>query len=878
MGKKKLKKKDKIDNKTNKKQSKHPKLKLAIKIILILMLILFVIGAGIIAGLFMGWFGDDFKITKEDLIIEYSNSRVLDTEGNVIAVLSAKEKRQMVEMSEITPYLPKAFISIEDERFYEHQGVDLKRSLAATVTFIFNKGSSSFGGSTITQQLIKNITDETDNSGMAGIKRKIGEITRAYQVEKILSKDQILEMYLNIIFLGEQNYGVETASIYYFDKHASELSLAESAFLAGITHSPNGYNPYTETDRTEKISKRTKTVLGKMLELNNITKEEYDAAIAEVDAGLNFQQGVIADKSSYSYHTEATINQILNQLVEEKGMDRAYAETYLYGGGFTIYSTQDSSVQSIVEDEHNDSSYIKMSSKNEGETTEAATVIIDQSNGQVLAVVGGLGEKTPGGLNRAVNSVKQTGSSMKPIAVIAPSLEAGVINAGTVVDDVPIPSFGNHYKNYYAGYKGLSNIRYMLKISQNTTEAQLLQKLTPIRSIGFLRELGITSLVTAEENSAQNDENLSLALGGVTHGVSPLEMAAAYATIANDGVYIAPTFYTKIEDKYGKVVLEPKQETHRVLSEENAFIMQSLLTEPITAGGTGTGAAISGMQVCGKTGTTNDDYDGWFCGFTPYYTGATWYGFDYNEKVTSSTATRIWAGIMKPLHDNLPNASFEQPAGITTASICKDSGLLATDLCEQDPRGSRVYTEYFVKGTVPSKSCTCHVIAEVDAETGLLATEFCPDKENRVFITRPDSDSNRAWQSAADAGYMLPEENCDVHTSRDTVGPVITLKGNAEITLKLNEKYNEQGATANDNVDGDVSSSIKIDGKVDTSKEGTYTITYTVEDRSKNKSSITRKVIVKKSESTDVNTNTSNKNETKANDDVVKENVVNAIN
>ena len=858
----------KENKKKNKKPSKHPKLKKAIKIILIILLLLIIIGAGIIAGLFLGWFGGEFKITKDDLIIEYSNTKVVDSSGNLIAELSAKEKRQIVDMSEMSKYLPMAFVSIEDERFYEHQGVDIKRSLAATVSFLFNKGSSSFGGSTITQQLIKNITNQKDDEGIAGVKRKIGEMTKAYQVEKILSKDQILEMYLNIIFLGEQNYGVQTASIYYFNKNASDLTLAESAFLAGITHSPNVYNPYTEEDKTEKIKTRTNTVLNKMLELNKITNEEYEQAKAEVDAGLVFTKGTIADKSSYSYHTDAMLKQIVNQLIEEKGMDKEYAETYLYGGGFTIYSTEDPEIQKIAEEEHNKSTYIKKSNKIEGATTQAATVIIDQKTGNVVALVGGLGEKVTGGWNRAIDYKRQTGSSMKPIAVIAPSLESGLINAGTVVDDVPIPAFGNHYKNYYGGYKGLSNIRYMLKISQNTTEAQLLQKLTPANSIEFLRKLGITSLVTASENATKNDENLSLALGGITFGVTPLEMAAAYATIANNGTYIEPTLYTKIVDSEEKTILEPNQETHRVLAEGNAFIMQSLLKEPIGAGGTGTAAAISGMDVCGKTGTTNDDFDGWFCGFTPYYTGATWYGYDINEKVTSSTATRIWAGIMKQVHKDLKGARFEKTSDITTANICKDSGLLATDLCSKDPRGSRVYTEYFVKGTAPSKSCTTHVEAEIDTDNGKIATEFCPNKEKRVFITRPNSESNTGWKSAEDAQYMLPTENCEEHKEgqKDTEKPVITLKGKAEITLKLNEKYTEEGATANDNVDGDISKDIKIEGKVDTSKEGTYTVTYTVEDKAKNKATVTRKVIVTSGKTNNSNTNTNtNKTNTETN-------------
>ena len=601
---------------------------------------------------------------------------------------------------------------------------------------------------------------------MEGIFRKAKEISKAYQVENLISKDQILELYLNIIFLGGTSYGVEVASHTYFDKEASELSIAESAFLAGITHSPNSYNPFSKNVDMDRIKKRTTTVLGKMKELGYINDEEYNKAIDEVNKGLKFKEGKTEQQSTYSYHTEALITQILDQLVEEKGMDREYAKKYLYGGGFKIYSTEDVDVQTRIEEEHKKSNYIittktkkNEDGKYENQHTQAATVIIDQSNGHVLGAVGGLGDKTAWGTNR-IKVRKQTGSSMKPIAVIAPSLEKELITAATVVDDVPVARYKGKLKNYYGGYKGLSNIRYMLRISQNTTEAQLLEKLTPIKSIEFLREMGITSLVTSSENAKANDENLSLALGGVTYGISPLEMAGAYATIANSGVYIEPTFYSKIVDINDNVILEPQQETKRVMSEENAFIMQSLLTEPIGPGGTGTAAKISGMQTCGKTGTTNDDYDGWFCGFTPYYTGATWFGYDYNAKVRSSTSTTIWAAIMKDLHKDLKDKSFEQPSGIVTAKVCKDSGLLATDDCSNDPRGSRVYKEYFKKGNAPTDYCTCHVTEKVCKKSGKITGDDCKETEEKVFITRENSDKDTSWKSAADAKYMLTKEVC----------------------------------------------------------------------------------------------------------------------
>lgn len=753
-------------DKNGKKIKKHPRIWLTIKIMIIIAVLAVVVGAGVFFGIIMGLFGDEFKLTEADLLIAYSNTVILNDKGEILATLNGEENREIISKDDMPKYLPLAFVAIEDERFFSHNGVDIKRTAAATLSFAIGGGESSFGGSTITQQLVKNITKDDEDTGMEGIFRKAKEISKAYQVENLISKDQILELYLNIIFLGGTSYGVEVASHTYFDKGASELSIAESAFLAGITHSPNSYNPFSKNVDMDRIKKRTNTVLGKMKELGYINDEEYNKSTEEVNKGLKFKEGKIGQQSTYSYHTEALITQILDQLVEEKGMDREYAKKYLYGGGFKIYSTEDVDVQTRIEEEHKKSQYMittktkkNGNGKKENQQTQAATVIIDQSNGHVLGAVGGLGDKTAWGTNR-IKVTKQTGSSMKPIAVIAPSLEKNLITASTVVDDVPIARYKGKLKNYYGGYKGLSNIRYMLRISQNTTEAQLLEKLTPLKSIEFLREMGITSLVTSSENSQANDENLSLALGGVTYGVSPLEMAGAYATIANNGVYIEPTFYSKIVDINDNVILEPQQETRRVMSEENAFIMQSLLTEPIGPGGTGTAAKISGMQTCGKTGTTNDDFDGWFCGFTPYYTGATWFGYDYNAKVKSSTSTTIWASIMKDLHKDLKDKSFEKPSGVVTAKVCKDSGMLATDDCSNDPRGSRVYTEYFKKGNVPTDYCTCHVSAKVCKHSGKIKSDDCKDTEEKVFITRENSDKDTGWKQAADAKYMLTKEVC----------------------------------------------------------------------------------------------------------------------
>ena len=845
-------------NKTKKgsKAKNNNKKKAIWKRILIAVVVLIIIVAGICAGLIFGLAGK-YAMTKKDLIINYSNSTVVDQDGKVIAVLSAKENRKILTKSEMGDYLPKAFIAIEDKRFYSHHGVDISRTGAAVVTFLFNKGESSFGGSTITQQLVKNVTNEKEDEGVAGAVRKIKEMVRAYQVENILSKDQILELYMNIIFLGGNVYGVGMASEYYFSKDATDLSLAESAFLAGITHSPNYYNPFIEEPRTDKIESRTKTVLKEMKDQGKASDEEYNKAVEEVENGLKFKQGTIIDKASYSSHTEALVKQIINQLVSEKGMDKEYAETYLYSSGFTIHSTEISSIQDTMEKEYEKTKYqvkttvekkVDGEMKRVKEQAQSAMAIIDHSNGYVVGAVGVLGEKGAAELNRVTQAPRQPGSSIKPIAVYGPALEEGKITAASVYDDVPLKYGSWTPGNAYSGYKGLSNMRQALRISQNTISIQVLEDFTPKKSIDYLKRLGVTTL------SDEKDNSLPLALGGINWGITPLEMAGAYAAIANDGEYITPTFYTKVVDSEGNTILEPTQEKERVFSKQNAYILKQLLTEPTKAGGTATACKISNMDTAAKTGTTNSKKDKWLCGFTPYYTAATWYGYDTPTAVpggATSNANTIWKNVMAGIHKDLKSKKFEKPDGIVTATVCKDSGLLATELCKNDPRGSRVYSEIFVKGTVPTKTCTCHVEAEVCKVSNKVAGEFCTEKEKKVFITR--ATDSTAWKSAADAKYMLPEDKCD-KCVEDTSGPVIALNGASVINLKVGEAYTELGAKATDTKDGDLTSKIIITGTVNTAVAGTYTITYTVSDTSGNTVKVTRTVNVASTTTTEPTT------------------------
>ena len=751
---------------------KHPKLALALKIILIALVIIVVVGSGVTIGLLYGLWGDDLKINLSELVLK-QNSVIYDTDENVIAELTGDENRKIITLEEMSPYLPKAYIAIEDERFEKHHGVDIKRTGAAILSFITHGGKSTAGGgSTITQQLVKNITQDKESSGIDGVIRKLKEWAKAYQVENELSKDQILELYLNLIFIGgknQDNRGVEIASEYYFNKSAKDLSIAQCAFLAGINHSPNRYNPYFGSDPTEKINKRTKTVLSQMKKLEYINQEEYDAAVAEVDTGFNFENG--AKGNVYSSHTDALIDQLIAQIMEEKEISKDAATTYLYSSGLKIYSTQDSSVQTIMEEEAKKSKYDLKSKKNTNEDGSAvlaqgAAVVIDPKTGYVVGAVGQLGEKTTSrGLNR-IKSLRQTGSSIKPLADVLPGVEEGIVTPATIYADLAT-TFGKDYEpQNYNKFTGLRTVRTAVTTSQNIPFIKVMAELTPQKSIEYMEKMGISSLVHASENKEHNDENLALAIGGMTYGVSPLEMAAAYASVANDGTYIQPTFYTKVEDSDGKVVLEPNQKKETVCSAETAYIVKNLMQSVIIGAdgyaGTAKYCAINGIDVAAKTGTTNSSKDRWLCGFTNYYACAAWYGFDDPQRISfpgTNPAGQLFSGIMSQIHKGLENSSFNEPENIVHATVCRTSGLLATDKC------SNTYSEIFVKDHLP-ETCDAHKSQyTICTESGKLANEFCPSKQRKSANYAVEKERLGLWTTPginSTMGYA-PTEYCTIH-------------------------------------------------------------------------------------------------------------------
>lgn len=635
-----------------------------------------------------------WKLLAMDMLTN-EHSVILDSEENIIAVLGDEKKKLKISYDNIPENLKNAYVAIEDERFYSHSGVDIKRTVAASASYIIHFGSSSFGGSTITQQLVKNLTGDSSDK----ISRKIKEWGKAWTLETFTSKEEILDAYLNNIYVGPNVYGVEAGSKYYFNKSASDLTLVECAFLAGINHSPNSYNPFVFDNVSEKISKRVKLVLGKMKELEYISQNDYDVAISSLESGLNFKNGVIEiGNNVYSYHTDALIHEIIEDISNKYKISDDFAKNYLELAGCKIYSTQISSVQNEIEKEFEKTKYT-LTSKNTTSSSQSAMVVIDHINGYVVGCVGGLGKKNdvmP--LNRATQSIRQTGSAMKPLAILAPAIDKKIITCASIFDDTERDFEKGYHPTDYNKSLGEITVRRAVESSQNIPFVEIMEDLDPKNSIKYLKQMGITTLT-------DNDEGLSLSLGGLDKGISPLEMAGGYSTIANDGEYIEPTFYVKVLRNNGKTFIETSQRKKKVFSSETAYILKELLTQPVLGShGTATYCKISGVDVSAKTGTTDENYDRWLCGFTPYYTAVTWFGYDINESIefnNRNPAGLIWANVMNRIHSGLSSATFERPSKVLCETICSKTGKKATTGCLD------TYLEYFLNGTVPD-SCDLH--------------------------------------------------------------------------------------------------------------------------------------------------------------------------
>lgn len=769
------------------------------------------IAAGI--GAYNGILSSTPNIHLDAIVASGEATIVYDCAGNEIdQYVSSDSNRLRVEsMDQLPDYLGKAFVAIEDERFYQHNGIDFKGMLRSGYQFLKTGGQETQGASTITQQLLKNTvftswTSEGKNM-IKKIKRKLQEQYLALEISKYYDKDAILLEYMNAVNLGQNTLGVEAASKRYFGKSASELTVSEAAVIACITQNPSGYNPIRYPKNN---AKRRERCLNKMLELNFITQEQYDEAIADTDAvydrighhDIDYREGT---STAGSYFSDALYEQVREDLVSLRGYTEADAEKLLTAGGLRIYSTLDPTIQAIADEEvanpenfpedvdwylnyaltvhtaEGNKNYSKENMmtwfKNSGKTKfnlifssqedayeaietyrtailnelgiaddednyqetisltpqpQAAVVISDQSTGYVVAMVGGRGAKEGRRtLNRAVHAVRQPGSCFKILATYAPALDSAGMTLATVFNDAPFnyddgTPIRNSYSNTKTPYKGIQSIRSGIKDSINILAVKTTTIITPQLSYDYLLNFGFTTLTNGTEKNGQTftDVRQPIALGGLTNGVSPYELNAAYASIANLGNYVEPKLYSKVVDSDGEVILDntaPK--SRQVLKETTAYLLTSAMMDVLTSG-TGTRAKFSNtMATAGKTGTTTGPTDIWFAGFTPYYTCTVWVGYDNNVDLSNTNTSKyLWKAVMSRIHENLPDQQFTVPAGLVQAEVCSRSGLLPIPgLCDEHKK-----TEIFAEGTVPTESCNIHYEGNICAYDGLPATPQCP--------------------------------------------------------------------------------------------------------------------------------------------------------
>lgn len=660
------------------------------------MFIIIVIISGMAVGMYAAVSREIKDMNIQTLALNYSSFIYYEDSSGTpqeLEQIQSTDNRIWIDSAQIPQVMKDAMVSIEDERFYKHHGVDIKRTLGATGKYILSKvglGSASYGGSTITQQVIKNITNEKENKPS----RKIKEMMRAVALERQLTKDEILTMYLNIVYFANNCNGVEAAANTYFNKDASELTTAEAASIAGITQFPSEYDPFVHPDKN--IEKRN-IVLGKMRELGYISDSEYAKASGSdlvVSNAHKENQGKIT-----SYFADQVVNDVINDLVEQKGYSQDFATQQVYNGGLKIYSTLDPDIQDIMEDVFTDTSNFPHT----GKGAQSAMVVIDPYTGKVRGLVGGLGKKTDiRGWNRATQSKRQPGSSIKPLSVYAPAIDTGKITEVTTVTDEEI-TIGNDKwkpKNSYNDFLGDMTVKEAVARSSNIPAVKVLDMVGLSTSYGYLQnKFHISSLVEKDKNYS------SLSLGGLTQGVSVEEMAAAYGTFVNSGKYIKPYTYTQVMDSTGQVILQNTSDSTQAISAASAFITADLLSGVVNSSvGTGKAAALDcGISTYGKTGTTDDDCDKWFVGFTPYYVGACWYGFDTPSSlsdagVSGNPSVTAWNLVMEEIHESMNKKELSKPNNVVEAQVCEYSGMLATDTCPST-KG------YFVEGTQPKAYC-----------------------------------------------------------------------------------------------------------------------------------------------------------------------------
>lgn len=726
------------------------------------------------------------------------NSYVYDANGNVIAELKREENRVWIDYDDIPKKLIEAFVAIEDKRFFEHKGIDFRRIGSAIITYgrkLLGANVDIEGGSTITQQLIKNLTKKDDIT----VPRKLQEQWQALQLEKVLTKIEILTYYLNNIPMGGNFYGIETAAKGYYGKDVRDLSLAECASLAAITNWPSEYMPINEENIEANLA-RTKLILSLMLEQGKITQSEYDEAVKEkINFQYNPEAGKVMKTSNQSYFVDEVIRNLKNYLMKTSGYTEQAALDIIYNNGLHIYSTMDPKIQSALDEVFTDPEFFSFDNKYTDEMPQGAMVVMSK-DGFVRGIYGGRGPKEGSVFNRATQAERSPGSAIKPVLIYGPGIDTKTITAATVIDDVKQyllpPKEGQEEpeewpRNVEKQNYGLTTARIGLFKSRNVVATLLLKDYVKLdTALDYLNKLGI---------DRREERYLSIAMGGFNKGMTPLQMAAAYTPFANKGVYTAPMFFTEVKDSNGKTIISIKPERTQVFSEQTVFIMDDMMTDVVERGTAYPEGIIEytdseGKKVkipsAGKTGTSDSTKDKWFCGFTPYYVGVSWYGYDKAVEIEDGekdNALLLWNAVMNKIHEGMtPIPFFEAtPPNIVKRTICIDSGKIAGDLCRRDPRGGRVIEEYFIEGTEPAYSdfCTVHVEYEAckasqDAlKRDLLATEYCPADTvvKKVGIRRPVEYKPMFPDDPypLDSIYEIPDgEYCTVHSHAVLIPPV----------------------------------------------------------------------------------------------------------
>lgn len=858
-------KKENIKKRQTNLTAKFPKVRKKISVIffkslLVGFLAFIVIGTGIAFGVFHSILDHAPDIDPSDVEPEGFSTTIYNQNGEKILSLADYDSNRIyVTIDKIPKNLQNAFIAIEDERFYEHNGIDprgIVRAFFVGVQNLFSgSGGFSEGASTLTQQLIKNnvFAAYSEPSFITKLERKIQEQYLAIHLEKELTetlgkydaKQQILEYYLNTINLGQSTLGVQAASNRYFDKDVSELTLSECAVIASITKNPSALDPVKHPEENEL---RRATILKRMLDQNLITEKQYKKALKDsVYKRIQQVDTKQSDTSIYSYFIDALIVQVIDDLQEQLGYNRTQAYNALYRGGLSIYTTQDSTIQqicdSVISDpsmfpdhsevalsyrlsiqkkdgttknysEYDVDAYLRKKlgvsssqlifsdktkaeeaahefketvySKKKGDvllgekltTTiqpQVSFTIMDQKTGYVKSIVGGRGEKTGNlTLNRATDSTRQPGSTFKIVSTYVPALDTAGVTLATTFNDAPYtwPNTNIPVNNANRQYGGLTTVRKAIQNSTNIVAAKTMELVTPQVSYNYLLNLGFTTLVDKQVNadgSIYSDIQYPMALGGLTNGVTNLELTAAYAAIANKGMYTKPILYTKILDHDGNLLYDNTPQQKQVMKDTTAWLLTSAM-EDVVNYGTGTATKLENMHSAGKTGTTSNNYDLWFSGYTPYYTASIWYGYDINKSLSSgSTHKVIWKTIMDKINSTLQleDQEFPKNSSITKASICTKSGKLAVPgLCDRDARNSTIKTEYFANGTVPTEECDVHVKVTICKESKQPISKYCPesDQVSIVYMIPPDDASDMT----SDAPYYLPKnfqnQICSIHS------------------------------------------------------------------------------------------------------------------